>query len=130
MSLIRAALEQSQAELHQQAEHCGRLHDCFIALHRVLGPQQLAAAFGHDDAHCRAFLAVGGTEEEHRAVTERLAAQPLVTTADTAMMLARVKVLLQQTQAVYLRAEKQDVAAKVSGFHTYVLSELGIDPDS
>ncbi len=109
MQVLREELELSRTTLCEREAEYASLHECFTAVHQSLSPLALAAAFSYNDAHTSSFSA---TPEQHRAQTERLFAHRATSHEDATAVANRVRELLQQTQAIYLRSEKQEVALR------------------
>ena len=108
LASLRRKLEASDAALQQEGSSYAALRESILSIHHTLSPQQLASAFGYrDDISSSPAVAM-----EHQAVADRIAKNKHVSSEDAQFVSSAVRALLHQSQAVFLHAERRDVAIR------------------
>lgn len=108
LASLKKKLEASDLALQQEGSSYAALREALLSIHHTLSPLQLASALGcKDDLSSSPAIAI-----EHQSVADRIAKSRHVSSEDVQFVAAAVRALLHQSQAVFLHAERRDVAIR------------------
>lgn len=110
LTILRRKIEASESALQVETASYAALRECLLSIHHTLSPQQLASAFGYRDE----LASSTQIASEHHDIADRIAKNKHVSTDDAQFVSSTVRALLHQSQALFLHAERRDVAIRAA----------------